>query len=205
MHMTRSAQMSAPKHRVSSWVIYWKICQICELAITVCYLVRLHSIFRSGLFTTARSLRIFPTRYEKPWEEIIEACSTLISTNVSFIHRNLKIALHCSRSSKSYFKVWSGVSVFSCIFLLLSREIDQSPMTSSRRTSKPAICLTPRWGILLIAFSGGTTNKLADPTRNQSQVYISRGGRSYHSAIVLLVPPVMAVNSWILPSFGKTH
>ena len=52
------------------------------------------------------------------------------------------------------------VYLFSCIFILLSRESDQSAMRA-RLGVASHLSTTPRWGIPLSAFPNGTTSKLA--------------------------------------------
>ena len=92
---------------------------------------------------------------------------------------------------------------FYCLFILLSRESDHSAITSSLscrpsvhhtkmgESRLPALfptCETSKLAGLMLSVKQGSCkyqiwSHWFNPTRNQSRVCSSRGGRSYHSAI----------------------
>ena len=104
-----------------------------------------------------------------------------------------------------------SISIFSCIFILLSRESDQCAIRA-RLGDANHLSITPRWGnpakclsqrnnkytfrfvlhivpLMLSVKQGSCEYRFEsywfDQTRNQTRVYDSRGGHSYHSAILV--------------------
>ena len=116
-----------------------------------------------------------------------------------------------SRSNSPFAIVFSVFLVFSCIFILLSRESDQSVVTSLLRSCRPSVYHIKMGESRSVPFPTAHYVNLPacsphcpfnaerqaagkqwipilkscwfKPTRNQTWVFSSRGVRSYHSAI----------------------